>query len=303
MPLSTTRSSGTLIVLLATIAWGTSGIFITWIIDWTDITPLSLAFWRDLVTLSFLFVFLILFNRNLLKARRGDIVWFIAMGVISVAGLHVIWNMNVLWNGVALATVTQATAPIFVTVIAWLVWREPLTHRKFWAIGLAVLGIFFVTRVDKLNFAHLTFIGLLIGLSSALSYSLYSIFGKRLSADYNPWTIMFYTFGIASLSLLPFQSSTSIPGIITLRIVLVFLALVFIPTIIGYVLYTIGLGRIPASIAAVIATAEVPIAAIYAFFALGERLDVGQIFGAILIICSVVMISLPSRRSVNLRIY
>lgn len=294
------RSSGLFVIFLATLAWGTSGIFITWIIEWTGIIPVSLAFWRDITTFGLLLVIIVLFNRPLLKANRDDVIWLVAMGAISVAGLHVIWNINVLWNGAALATVTQATAPIFVTIIARLIWREPITQRKFWAIGLAILGIGLVARVDELNVVHISSFGLLIGLSSAFIYSLYSIFGKKLSADNHPWTIMLFTFGFASLSLLPFQLNTSIPGSITPRALIAFLALVILPTLIGYGLYTIGLGRIPASVAAVIATAEVPIAAVYAFFALGERLNAGQIVGAFLIICSVVLVSLPKKRFVKI---
>ena len=297
MNLSHSRSSGLVIVFLATIAWAASGILITWIVDWSGITPVSLAFWRDLVTFISLLVMVILFKPSLLKVRRGDIAWLLAMGLISVAGLHVIWNINVLWNGAALATITQANAPIFVMVMAWLFWREPFTKRKIGAISLAILGTVLVASVDTLDAAQLTLSGLLIGLTSAFSYSLYSIFGKKLRGAYNPWTVMLYSFGFASLALLPFQLNSYIPSVVTTPVLLSFAALVIVPTILGYGLYMIGLGRLPASVTAVIATAEIPLAAIYAYFALGERLSLGQIFGAILIICGVILVSIPGRKN------
>ena len=111
-------------------AWATSGIFITWIVDWGSITPVNLAFWRDLVTFSCLLIVIILFKPELIKVERRDLLWLMAMGVLSVAGLHVLWNATVLLNGAALATVIQANAPIFVALIAWGFWREPLTKRK-----------------------------------------------------------------------------------------------------------------------------------------------------------------------------
>jgi drug/metabolite transporter (DMT)-like permease len=180
--------------------------------------------------------------------------------------------------------------------MAWLLWREPFTIRKIGAICLAVLGTVLVARVYTLNSVQLTKTGLMIGLTSAFSYSLYSIFGKKLRGEYNPWTVLLYSFGFASLALLPFQLNSSVPIVIIPSVVFSFAALVFVPTIIGYGLYTIGLGRIPASVAAVIATAEVPIASIYAFFALSERLNVGQILGAILIICGVILVSMPGKK-------
>ena len=288
--------SGSVVVFLATIAWATSGIFITWIVEWSSITPLSLAFWRDLTTFGLLLVTISLTKPSLLRLVRRDVPWLLAMGAFSVAGLNVLWNINVLWNGPALATITQANAPIFVVIIAWILWREPFTNRKIAAIVLAILGIILIVQIDTLGASKLTIAGLVIGLLSAFSYSLYSIFGKKLRGVYNPWTVMVYSFGFATLVLLPFQIKSSIPQSLTQPAMLSFAALVLLPTIIGYGLYTIGLGRIPASVAAIIATAEVPLAAIYAYLALGERLNMGQIIGATMIIFGVILVSYPKKR-------
>lgn len=290
-------NSAIFIVLFATSIWATSGILISWILDWSGISPVNLAFWRDLATFACLLLGIILLKPALLRVNRRDIPWFIAMGVISVGFLHVIWTINILWNGAALATVFQANAPIFVTIIAWLIWRESLSMRKVGAITLALIGTALVARLDTHGTIRLSIMGLVIGLTSALSYGLYSIFGKKLGGTYNPWTVLVYSFGFATLVLFPFQIGSSLLKTITLPVLLSFAALVLFPTLLGYGLYTIGLGRLPASTAAIVATAEIPFAAIYAYFALGERLTSWQILGAILIVGGVILVSLPLRSS------
>ena len=77
-------------------------------------------------------------------------------------------------------------------------------------------------------------------------------------------------------------------------------ALVLLTTISGFALYTIGLSRLQASVAAITANTEVPFAAILAYLILKERLDEWQILGAVLIIVGVVLISLPNKSQVNL---
>jgi drug/metabolite transporter (DMT)-like permease len=62
-------------VFITTVMWATSGVFIKLILLSSRVSELSLAFWRDLCTFSILFLALLIFRRDLLKSRAGDIVW------------------------------------------------------------------------------------------------------------------------------------------------------------------------------------------------------------------------------------
>ncbi|MEJ2263713.1 MAG: DMT family transporter [Anaerolineales bacterium] len=284
---------GVILVVLATAFWSTSGIFISWVSDRGGITAVSLAFWRDLGTFTALLIGIAVFRPELLRIKQRDLPWLAAMGILSIGFFHVMWNMNVLINGASVATVIQSNAPIFVTVMAWVIWREPLTWRKFVAVGLAVVGTVLIARLDNLDGGHITFLGLVIGLVAAIAYGAFSLFGKKLSGDYNAWTILLYVFGFASLVLLPFQLGSPFPWPLDLRVIRDYAALVLLTTITGFGLYTTALRHLQASVAAITANTEVPFAAILAYFLLGERLDGLQILGAALVISGVILISLP----------
>jgi drug/metabolite transporter (DMT)-like permease len=289
---------GLLLVVAATACWSTSGIFINWVVDGSGISPVGLAFWRDITTFTFLLLGLAIVRPELLRVKRADLPWIAAMGAFSIGLFHVLWNTAVLVNGVSVATVIQCNAPIFVTVMAWLLWREPLTPLKILAILIAGVGIVLIARLDNLTQSDITIYGLVIALLSAIAYGSFSLFGKKLSASYSSWTILLYVFGFASLALLPFQLiGRSAPWPVPTNTLLSFLALVLFTTISGFGLYTTGLRRLQASIASITSNTEVPFAAVLSYFILGERLDLLQVIGAILVVGGVVLVSLPRRKA------
>lgn len=271
--------------MLATACWSTSGLFISLVVRGSGISPWGLAFWRDLGAFTCLLVgIIVLGSGSELRVKRRDLPWLAAMGAISIGMFHVMWNMAVLINGVSVATVIQANAPIFVTVMAWLLWREPLTRRKMIAIALAFAGTVLIARLDGLGARQITAFGLLIALAAAFAYGGFSLFGKKLVGDYGSWTILLYAFGFGALVLLPFQIRVAIPWPLSPQVWGYYAGLIFLSTISGFVLYTTGLRRLQASVAAIVATTEVLFAAAVSYVALGERLDGWQILGAVLVV-------------------
>ncbi len=285
---------GLMFVVLATACWSTSGLFISLVVRGSGISPWGLAFWRDLATFSSLLILIALFQfGDKLKVHWRDLPWLAAMGAISIGLFHVMWNTAVLVNGVSVATVIQANAPIFVTFMAWLLWREPLTRRKMVAIVLACMGTVLISRLDALGTTQVTLFGLLVALGAALAYGGFSLFGKRLVGNYSPWTVLVYVFGFGALTLLPFQVGTAVPWPVPIHVLGFFAGLILVSTISGFALYTTGLRRLQASIAAIVATTEVPFASFVSYVALGERLDGWQILGAILVVGGVLLLSWP----------
>lgn len=289
--------AGYLAVLAATAFWGTSGIFVKFIVTDTGISALSLAFWRDMFTFAVLLSFLGLLRPAWLRVQRRDLVWMAALGSISVGTFHVLWNLSVLINGVAVSTVQQATVPVIVATTAWLTWREPLTRRKVVAIVLTFSGALLISGLGALERAQLTVPGLLLGLVMPATYATFSLFGKQLAGRYRPLTILTYGFGFGALTLLPFQFFTPQPWPVPRLSWLWFAALVGFSTILPFSIYTFGLGRLQASVASILAMTEIPLAYIYAYLLLGERLTIPQFAGAVLVVSGVMLLSWRGRRN------
>jgi DME family drug/metabolite transporter len=285
---------GFIMVLLATAFWSTSGIFIRFVSDGSAIQPVGLAFWRDLFTFLVLLLGLALFAPHLLKVRRQDLSWLFAMGAISIGAFHVLWNTSILLNGVSVSTVIQCNAPVFVTLAAWALWKEPLTKLKLAAILFAFVGIVLITRLDRLQDMSITLVGLGVALLSAVFYGTFSLLGKKLTGAYSSWTVLVYVFGFAALTLLPFQfGQGAMPWTFTPDVLGWFAGLILLTTVAGFGLYTAGLRRLEASVASITSNSEVAFAALLSYLVLGERLDAWQILGAVLVVGGVSLLSLP----------
>jgi drug/metabolite transporter (DMT)-like permease len=296
MTKTSSKSQGMSLVILASICWATSSILINLIVRGSGISAVSLAFWRDLSTFTTLFVGILIFRPALLRIRRRDLPWLIAMGSISIGLFHVLWNTSVVSFGASIATVIQSNAPIFVTIIAWMVYNEPLTKRKLFAVALSVIGTIFCSGITKSGAENFTTLGFLAALLSAIAYGTFPLFGRKLAGDYSPWTILLYIFAFGTLTLLPFQFGRSLPASIPGNVIVYFVAFIFVSTIGGFGFFTTALHHLQASIASITATAEIVFASLMAYFILSERLDLWQILGSLLVVSGVILVSLPNER-------
>lgn len=285
------ESTGYLAVVGATACWGLSGIFVKFIVAETEASALALAFWRDLFTFILLLVSLSLLRPAWLRVARSDLPWLAAMGAIGVGIFHVFWNLGVLLNGVAVTTVQQAAMPVVVAVVARFMWGEPLTRPKVLAIILTFGGTFLISAPDLNGDTPLTLPGLLVGLGVPIAYAAYSLLGKQVSTRYAAPTILTYGFGFAALALLPLQAFTTVPWPVPPRGWLWFAGLLAVATILPWSAFTFGLGRLPASVAGILAMTEIPLATLYAYLLLGEQLTTIQFVGAGLVVAGVLMLS------------
>lgn len=291
-----TAGIGLGLVVLASACWSSSGIFIRFISDGSGISPAGLAFWRDVLTFAVLFAGLAVFRPSLLRVARRDVPWFVALGMLSIGTFHVLWNTSIVLNGVSISTVIQSNAPVFVTVMAWVLWREPLTRTKILAIVLALVGIVLISRLDQLEGMRISLTGLTVALLSAIFYGSFSLFGKKLSGSYQAWTILVYAFGFAALALVPFSLGEPAPWAFRPIVLAALAGLVLVTTVMGFGLYLRGLRRLHASVASITSNSEVAFAAFLSYFLLGERLDGWQILGAFLVVGGVSLLALEKRR-------
>ncbi len=283
---------GYLGVLVACICWGFSGILIKLIMAGEAVSPLALAFWRDVFTFAILALGLGLWRPQWLRVERRDLIRLAGLGAIGIGTFNVFWNLGILFNGAAVATVQQAAMPIVVAVAARLLWREPLTGRKVASIVLAFTGTVLISGLDPVGNARPSARGLLIGLGIPVAYAAYNLLAKPLAGRYPSLTILTYGFGFGALALLPCQFFTAQPTSLPASTWLWFAGLIGLATILPYGAYTFGLGRLPAGVAGILAMSEILFVCLFAYLLLGERLTLVQCAGAALVIAGVLLLFL-----------
>lgn len=292
---------GYLLVLAATICWATSGTFIKIIRHDYGLSAWTLAFYRDLFTFVIFLTIAVVLGVDRLRVARRDLIPLAAMGAISIGIFHVLWAMAVTMLPVAVATVLNYTAPVFVVLFAWALWHEKPDRRQTVAVIVAFVGCVLVTGAYNIADMNLNWLGLLVGLSTGLTYGMFTIIGKNALRHYDSWTVLTYAFGFATVTLLVLQPGATLEMFAKpLSAWLWMIVLVVISTVTGFGLYTSGLKHLSASSASIAATLEPVIATGFAFALLGEVIEPVQMVGGVLVIISVLILAVKKDAPTNL---
>jgi drug/metabolite transporter (DMT)-like permease len=194
---------------------------------------------------------------------------------------------------VAAAILIQYLAPIFVAVFSMLFWRERPTFFKVLALFLAFGGCYLVVGGYNLELLRMNRLGIMGGVASAVCFAGYSLLGERGMHRYKPWTVLFYglVFSIPTWHILhpPFQYVRT--AFDTSQWVwIVYIAVV--GTILPFGLFFVGVNYIRSTRASITATLEPISAGFFAFFALGETMEMLQIAGGGMVIAAIVLLQL-----------
>lgn len=287
---------GYLLVILAAMLWSTIGLLVRALHDTYGLPALTIAFLRAGVGALVALVALALARRADLRVASRDWGFFVLFGAVGISAFYWLYAQAIIQTSVTMAVVLLYTAPAFVTLIAWRVWSEPLDARKVGALVLAFGGCALVARAYDPAQLRLNGLGVLFGLGAGFTYALFTVFGKRAIQHYSAWTTLTYQLVFGALFLLPLQNPAAFAPLIEFpQTWLYLLALVLGPTLGAIGFFTAGLRYIPASNASILATLEPVLASALAFVLLGERLEVGQIIGAAMVIGGAIFLHLPHR--------
>lgn len=198
---------------------------------------------------------------------------------------------------VAAAILLEYLAPILVAFYSICFWKERLTASKLTALLLAMTGCYLAVGGYDLQLLHMNRLGIMWGLIAAVSFASYTLLGERGMHRYRPWTVIFYAFLFAALSLnIIYEPFNYLRAGYSANQWVCLLYIVIIGTILPFGLYFIGVNHIRSTRTMITATLEPISAAFMAFFLLGEVLEPLQILGGILVVAAIVLLQLQKEQ-------
>jgi drug/metabolite transporter (DMT)-like permease len=287
-----------ILIMAGASLWGLIGVFVNKLASF-GYSSMEIVMLRVVSGFIIMLLYVFLKNKKLLVIHWKDMKYFIGTGILSVVFFNWCYFTSIKETSLSIAVILLYTAPAFVTVLSVLFLKEKITAQKLTALCLTILGCVFVTGLTPFsNTQPISFYGVLIGLGAGFGYALYSIFSKLALTKYNTYTITTYTFLFATVGLLP---TTNVWGKLPARIYdevwLYIIGLGLIPTVAAYLLYTKGLSGIESSKASIVATIEPIVATIIGIWVFGESLTFYQIVGCILVLFSVIIVQLPTKKT------
>ena len=274
-------------ILIAGISWGMLGIFSRNLTTY-GFTPRDIVLVRNFGGLLAMTVMFFIMDKSIFRIKLKHFPFFLGTGLVSVVMFTLLYFSCQQQCSLAVSAILLYTSPVFVMVMSALIWKDKITKQKLVALVVTLAGCVFVSGILSGGLT-VTTAGLITGLGSGFFYALYSIFGRFALKHYNPLTVTYYTFVCAGIACLfvgsPAQVVTYMGA--SVMVPLLSLGLIFIGTVLPFVMYTKGLAEIESGKAAILASVEPVSAALTGVIAFGEPLTMSIALGLLCILTAV----------------
>lgn len=278
-------------VLLAVVFWGYS--FISTKIVLTELPPVSIAFFRQIIATVILLGWLFLTGTPF-RATGKNLLLLAGSGFFGIVLYFVCENNGLQYTTASNAAMIVAAVPIF-TLISEILFFKFQPRLSMWLfLLLSVFGVYLVISVNgQIDLSSTRFKGNIIVLGAMVSWVIYTIINKRVSEHFSSFELIAYQ-SLASVFLyLPFI----IPEIPRWRVPspVSWLNLVYLGifcSALSYFFYIYAIKRLGPTVSAAFLNLIPVVAVLCGYFLLGERLAWIQVVGMGLIMVSLYKMSL-----------
>ena len=285
------KKLSSLFIIAAGIFWGCIGIFANelTVMGFNSLESSAIR----LISCAFIFIII---NFKKLKIRLKDMWQFVLIGIASILTMSITYFESIKHSSLSLASILLYTAPMMVTLMSALFYKEKMTKRKIICLMAAFAGIVMISGLDSR--VNISTVGLVYGLLSAFSYALYSIIGKLILKKYEPITVSSYAFIFAAIGALficdiPHMAEIAVNTPSLWYTLIIMLGTGVVSAAIPYTLYTLGLKYVPAGKASILACVEPLTATIIGICFYGDRFGMVSAVGIVLIMTAVGVLSFP----------
>lgn len=261
---------------------------------------LAMAFWRNALGFTTLGPFLLVLRRReavrvargergLLRREQWRPLAFGFLAATSLALHFAAFMTSTRMTSVAMSTALVATQPVWQALIA--AGQGVRVSRRTWAgLTLAVVGAVAAAGLD-IKSGGTALMGDLLALAGAVAQAAYTALSQKARADVS--TPLFSTFSslVCGLELLAIclLSGTPLTGL-DRSTQLSLLGLLLLPQLLGLGSMNFALGRTSATTMSVLLLLETPVAALAAWWLMGQSIEAAAMPGLLLIIVGVTVV-------------
>ena len=284
---------GFLLVVLAALCWGTSGVSGRVVADRTGLGPLDIA-WHRMAIGAVVLLIGVAVSRRVAAGRGTGAATPLTRGVavrlaLVAAGLAVYqlaYFAAVASAGVSIATlVALGLAPLLIAVGAALLGHGRPDGATLAALVAALLGLALLVGVSAgADTGTTVVLGALMAVGSALGYAVVTLSGAGVPAGV-PVTAVGFTGG--ALLLTPVALVLGIRFTADPVALGVLLYLGIVPSALAYAMFFSGLRTVPGAVASIVTLLEPLTATALATAFLGERLEPVALVGGLLVLAAV----------------
>jgi drug/metabolite transporter (DMT)-like permease len=260
------------------------------------LSVMDVTFLRLSIAFAGLFVLMLLIHRSwdCFRLNVRDLPLFILFGIFKILSdfsfIHALDNISV-----CLATLLQNTAPYFVMILSYYIFRTRVSRKILMLIMLGTFGCVLMSGMALLH-TNLEPLGIISALVSALCLSTFYI-GTAVTEmkGYTPGTFSFYVILLSALVSLPFIDAAGI-GVALSDPINIYraVALGLVSTLIPTYIMAWSVKYLNPLISVAVCVSEIAFAALVGAVFFNEALDIFDCIGMVLMMASIILISRQS---------
>ena len=184
-------------LLLGAVGIGFAPIFVRF----SDVGPISSAFWRLALSLPVLLLWLSLRKRRAAPVPRRRPWLLVVCGLFFAADLSM-WHWSIELTTVANATLLANLNPVFVAIAGYLFFKDRFSGLFLLGLVASMFGAVALLG-SSLEFGAERLSGDILGIMTATMYAGYFITASRLRARYDAVEVLLFPGFVTALALLP----------------------------------------------------------------------------------------------------
>jgi len=267
-------------------------------VRWANAPGPVTAFYRLFLSIFLLFPFFLPRAKGnaSIKSRA---IWFPLLAGAFTAFDLALWTSALSFTTAANATLLGNTAPLWVALGAWLIFRQ-IHSRTFWlGLFIAMFGAALIIGTDFI--LHPRFgIGDVMAIFTGFFYGGYFLFTEKSRAHFDSVVHIWFVGVGASIAL--FIVNIALDNPLTgydSRTWLVFFATAVVSQLIGYMALAYALGHLPASIVSPTMVLQPVVTAILAIPLLGEIPGIWQGIGGLIALIGIFLVNQSHQRTLQ----
>jgi drug/metabolite transporter (DMT)-like permease len=267
-----------------------------------DVSPATGAFFRCLWALPPLWLLAVREDRRVgprpMRVRRA--AW---LGGAFFAADLILWHYSIEYVGAGLATVLGNTQVVIVGLLAWAFFGERPARSSLLAIPVAMTGIILISGVlENGAYGDDPKLGAIYGVLTGIAYSGFLLAMRRGSVEGGRVAGPLYDATLASaVCIVPIGLVIGdLDFTPSLEATAWLIALALSSQVVGWLLITVSLGRLPTALTSVLLTLQPLLAVLFAALLIDERPSTLQLFGAAAILAGLLIASMGRRKATTL---
>ena len=275
------QKTARLMLIVSMAIFGTLGLFVRHI----QVSSGELALYRAIMATVMIGGYLLMTGNKIpFKTIKKDIPFLLLSGMAMGINWILLFEAYK-YTTVSVATLSYYFAPVIVTLVCPILFKEKMSPKQIICFVMSTLGIVMITGIGDVSTSGTNIIGILFGLGAAMFYATVILINKFITTVEGLHRT-FLQFVAAISILVPYVAATS--GI-NLRLLdtigwVALLVVGIVHTGITYCLYFSSLNELPGQKVAILSYIDPLVAIIISVTLLGESMTVMQAIGGALIL-------------------